>query len=131
MQISFLCTKVNTLFYNDSHGSIAYIDSFLEAQNNFYKNNQQTTNLTLSGGDVFITTNPNNEKIAKKLCTKTDAIGLGNHDIEGGEHLSQLIQKYALKGKMLASNLFFKKDCQMEKEISPSTIIEKMVKNLV
>lgn len=125
MQINFLGTKVNTLFYNDSHGSIAYIDSFLNAQKDFYKNNQSTTNLTMSGGDVFITTNPNNETIAKKLCSKADAIGLGNHDIEGGEHLAHLIQKYALKGKMLASNLLFKRSCEMEREVCPSTIIEK------
>ena len=44
MQINFLGTKVNTLFYNDSHGSIAYIDSFLNAQKISIKTtNQQQT----------------------------------------------------------------------------------------
>lgn len=125
MQIHFLGTKVNTLFYNDLHGSTANIDAFLEAQQEYYRNNSKTANLTLSGGDVFVTTNPNNETVAKKLCTQTDAIGLGNHDIEGGEYLAGLIKKYALKGKMLASNIFFKKPSEMESEIAPSVIVEK------
>ena len=125
MQINFLGTRVNTLFYNDLHGSTANIDGFLKAQQEYYKNNPTVPNLTLSGGDVFVTTNPNNETVAKKLCTQTDAIGLGNHDIEAGEYLARLIQKFALKGKMLACNLFFKKENQMEKEICPSAIIEK------
>lgn len=125
MQIHFLGTKVNTIFYNDLHGSTANIEAFLEAQQEYYKDHSKNTNLTLSGGDVFVTTNPNNETVAKKLCTQTDAIGLGNHDIEGGEYLANLIKKYALKGKMLASNLFFKKPSKMEAEIMPSTIIEK------
>ncbi|MBQ9149989.1 bifunctional metallophosphatase/5'-nucleotidase [bacterium] len=125
MQINFLGTKINTLFYNDLHGSTVNIDSFLEAQNNYYKNHQNQTNLTLSGGDVFVTTNKDNETVAKKLCTQTDAIALGNHDIESGNYLADLIKKFALKGKMLSANLLFRKESEMEKAIAPSTIIEK------
>ncbi|MBR3605286.1 MAG: bifunctional metallophosphatase/5'-nucleotidase [Candidatus Gastranaerophilales bacterium] len=125
MQINFLGTKVNTIFYNDLHGSTVNIDAFLEAQQEYYKNHSKNANLTLSGGDVFVTTNPNNEIVAKKLCIQTDAIGLGNHDIEAGEYLANLIKKYALKGRMLASNLFFKKPSEMETQIAPSAIIEK------
>ena len=125
MQINFLGTKVNAIFYNDLHGSTVNVDAFLKEQANYYKQKQNETNLTLSGGDIFVCTCANNETIAKKLCTQTDATCLGNHDIEGGEHIVDLIKKYALKGKMLAANLFFQKETEMEKEICPSSIIEK------
>jgi hypothetical protein len=92
MQISFLGIKINTLFYNDLHGSTVNIDAFLNEQNNYYKAHQEQTNLTLSGGDVFVTTNASNEVVAQKLCAQTDAIGLGNHDIEGGNYLVNLIK---------------------------------------
>ena len=116
MQINFLGTKVNAIFYNDLHGSTVNVDAFLKEQANYYKQKQNETNLTLSGGDIFVCTCANNETIAKKLCTQTDATCLGNHDIEGGEHIVDLIKKYALKGKMLAANLFFQKETEMEKD---------------
>jgi len=125
MQINFLGTKINTLFYNDLHGSTVNIDAFLNEQKDYYSKKQGQTNLTLSGGDVFVTTNTGNETVAKKLCTQTDAIGLGNHDIEGGNYLADLIKKFNLKGKMLSANLFFRKENEMQKQIAPSTIIEK------
>ena len=73
MQINFLGTRVNTLFYNDLHGSTANIDSFLKAQQEYYKNNPTTPNLTLSGGDVFVTTNPNNDWSLKDLWSNSNS----------------------------------------------------------
>lgn len=125
MQINFLGTKINTLFYNDLHGATTNVDAFLDEQSKYYNQKQNEPNFTLSGGDVFVTTNPNNEIIAEKLCSKTDAIALGNHDIEGGNYITNLIRKFALKGKLLSSNLLIKGKNELEKEIVPSTIIEK------
>lgn len=125
MQINFLGTKINTLFYNDLHGATANVDAFLDEQNKYYNQKQNEPNFTLSGGDVFVGTNPNNEIIAKKLCPKTDAIALGNHDLEGGSHLIDLIKKFALKGKLLSTNLLLKRKNDLENEVIPSTIIEK------
>ena len=41
MQIHFLGTKVNTIFYNDLHGSTANIEAFLEAQQEYYKDHSK------------------------------------------------------------------------------------------
>ncbi len=64
-------------------------------------------NLTLSGGDVFLDTSKTNERVAEKLLSKTDAIALGNHDLEsGGNYLDKLIKKFNLQDKFLSLNTF-------------------------
>ena len=59
--------QINTLYYNDLHSSIKYVDTFLEEKDEFYRQNQDAINLTLCGGDMFLDNNSNNEIVAEKL----------------------------------------------------------------
>ncbi len=122
---NFLGKKINVLIYNDLHGATKNLNSFSTAQDEFYKQNEGEANLTLSGGDVFVDESLTNDIVAQKLCSKTDAIAVGNHDIEGGGYLSGLINKFNLKGKFLSSNIIYKKQTQLSKDIFKSNIIEK------
>ena len=121
--IPFQGTKINAIYYNDSHGQTSNIDNFLDARNELFKKNEGT-NLTLSGGDVFVGTSRLNNTVAKKLITATDAIAAGNHDIVGGiGYLTELAEKFNFKNKFLAANL----SCENQNEnvISKSKIIER------
>ena len=122
--MSFTGTKINTLYYNDLHSSIKYVDTFLEKQDEFYRQNPDDINITLCGGDMFLDENSNNEIVAEKLGPKTDAISVGNHDLEQGEQLTTIIDKYNLEDKFLSSNLRYTKPTSL-KEIQRSKIIEK------
>lgn len=103
---SFASTNVNVVYYNDLHGQTNNIDGFLVGQQEFYKNNPKDINLTLSGGDIFLDTSRGNEKIAEKLVSSTDAVALGNHDLEGGiDYLSRLVKQTNTAGKYLSANL--------------------------
>lgn len=123
--VSFLGTKINTIYYNDLHGQTKYIDSFYEEQDSFYKSKQDETNLTLCGGDMFLDKNPNNNIVAKRLGKRTDAICAGNHDIESGNYFSSLIDKFNMKGKWLSANMNFTKPTPLKDNILKSTIIHK------
>lgn len=122
--MAFTGTKINTLYYNDLHSSIKYVDTFLEEQDEFYRQNPNDINITLCGGDMFLDENSNNEIVAEKLGPKTDAISVGNHDLEQGENLARTIDKYNLQGKFLSTNLKYTKPTPLSK-IPKSKIIEK------
>ncbi len=123
--ISFLGTKINTIYYNDSHGHTSNIDGFLEARRNFFESKKGDINLTLSSGDVFIDTSRLNDTVAKKLVSVTDAMAIGNHDIEGGmDYLLKLAEKFNFRDKFLALNLFSKKKAAKNPILS-SKILER------
>jgi len=116
-------TRINTIFYNDLHGSRKYLDSFLDAREKFYKEHKDEINLTLCGGDMFVDASPNNDTIAEKLGPVTDATSIGNHDLESGNYLAELINKFNLNGKFLSANLFYTTQTPLKKSITKSTII--------
>jgi hypothetical protein len=122
--MAFTGTKINTLYYNDLHSSIKYVDTFLEKQDEFYRQNSDEINLTLCGGDMFLDENSNNEIVAEKLGPKTDALSVGNHDLEQGEQLATIIDKYGLQGKFLSTNLKYTKTTPLS-SIPKSRVIEK------
>lgn len=117
--------KVNLIVYNDSHGSIKHIDSFIEEQDKFYKQNPDGINLTLCGGDLFLDESPNNEIVAQKIAKVTDAIAVGNHDVGAGNYLAKLIDKFDMLKKWHSINIRFKKETPLEDKIIKSSIIEK------
>ncbi len=122
--MTFTGTKINTLYYNDLHSSIKYLDTFNEYQDKFYKENSEDINITLSGGDIFLDENRNNEIVAQKLGPTTDTFVVGNHDLEQGEKLSTIIDKYELNNKLLTCNLEFSKPTKLN-ELASSKIITK------
>jgi 5'-nucleotidase len=122
--MAFTGTKINTLYYNDLHSSIKYVDTFLEKQDEFYSQHSDEINLTLCGGDMFLDENSNNEIVARKLGPKTDGISVGNHDLEQGEHLATIIDKYNLQDKFLSTNLKYTKQTPLS-SIAKSKIVEK------
>ena len=125
MLINFLGTRVNAVVYNDSHANINYVKSFISERNDYYKKHKKDTNLTLCGGDIFVDKNPNNPLVAKTLGKVTDACAMGNHELESGNYIANIINKYMLKGKMLAANILFHEDSELKDAVSKSTIVEK------
>jgi 5'-nucleotidase len=122
--ISFSGTKINTIYYNDIHGSIKNISSFLEKRENFYNQNRDNANFTLCGGDLFVDENTNNEIVARELAAKTDAVAVGNHDLESGNGLARLIKKFKLGKKFLSLNINYLKRTPLETEISKSIVLQ-------
>lgn len=123
--INFQGKKVNLIVYNDVHGSTKHIDSFVEEQDHFYKQNSDGVNLTICGGDLFLDESPNNEIVATKVAKVTDAIAVGNHDIGAGNHLAKLIDKFDMFKKWLSVNIGFNKETPLENRICRSNIIDK------
>ena len=123
--IFFTGTKINTIYYNDSHGHTYNIDGFIDARHRLLNHTESDLDLTLCAGDVFIDTSRLNDTVAKKLMPVTDAIAAGNHDIEGGiSYLSKLAKKFNFEDKFLAVNLF-SKTSNAQNPISSSRVIEK------
>lgn len=117
-------SKINTVYYNDLHASTRYVESFLEERDTFYKEHKDETNLTLCGGDMFLDYNKNNETIAKKLAVQTDASCIGNHDLESGNLLAKIINKFDLKDKFLSTNIKYSKETPLNDAIIKSKILE-------
>lgn len=123
--ISFCGTKVNAIYYNDSHGQIKNIGGLLSARDEFFRENQDASNLTLSSGDVFLDKSKLNDTVAAELVAKTDALAIGNHDIGSGEkYFKGLIEKFGLYDKFLTANVLFK-DKDLKKRIAKSKILTK------
>jgi 2',3'-cyclic-nucleotide 2'-phosphodiesterase (5'-nucleotidase family) len=122
--ISFCGTKINAIYYNDIHGSIKNISSFLDKREDFYNQNRDSGNFTLCGGDMFVDVNTNNDIVAKELGPKTDAIAVGNHDLEGGSNLVRLIKTFKMNKKFLGVNINYEKSTPLKSEISKSIILQ-------
>ena len=123
--VNFEGEKVNLIVYNDVHGSTKHVDSFVAEQDKFYKQNPDGINITLCGGDLFLDESPNNEIVAAKVAKVTDAIAVGNHDIDAGNHLAKLIDKFDMFKKWLSVNIRYKKETPLEEKICQSNIIER------
>ena len=123
--ISFNGLKVNTVYYNDSHGQVKNIRGFLSARDEFFRQNKDEPNLTLASGDVFLDTNKLNDKVAGQLINKTDAVAVGNHDIGAGEaYFKNLLERFGLQRTFLGANIHFG-DKELNKYIKGSRIIKK------
>ena len=118
-------SRVNTVFYNDLHGTLKNVRRFAVAQDEFYKEHENETNVTIASGDVFMDASANNDTLAKELLPRTDAIAIGNTDINAGNYLGKMIKKFAMQGKWLSCNLRFNRKNDIEDQISKSTIINK------
>lgn len=106
--ISFGGTKVNAIYYNDSHGQIKNIGGFLSARDEFFRENQDASNLTLSSGDVFLDRSKLNDTVSSELVLNTDAVAIGNHDIGRGEkYFKELVERFGLQNKFLSANMIF------------------------
>lgn len=117
---------MNVVYINDMHGSLSFIDSFITARDEFYKENKEGTNWTLSGGDMFMKGSDNNPVIAKFIEKYVDVVGIGNHDIANAKDLCHLIKKVNIAHKFLSANLDIAPefDSPAARQIAKSTIIE-------
>lgn len=121
--INFGNSKVNVVYLNDMHGSLSFIDSFVTARDEFYRENKEGTNWTLSGGDMFMKGSENNKVIANFVDQYVDAVSIGNHDVANATQFTDLIKKYDIADKFLSANLVVDKNNPLSKEIVKSTII--------
>lgn len=111
------------VYFNDMHGSLSFIDSFVTARDEFYRQNTEGTNWTVSGGDMFIKGSDNNPVVAKFIDKYVDAIAVGNHDISNAKDFTNLIEKAKIAHKFLSANMEVAPDNELEGKIAKSTII--------
>ncbi len=112
------------VYFNDMHGSLSFIDSFVTGRDEFYRKNQEGTNWTVSGGDMFIKGSENNPAVAKFIENYVDAIAIGNHDISNAKDFTNLIKQADIAHKFLSANLTVDSDSELSEQIARSTIIE-------
>lgn len=117
-------TKINIIYYNDVHSSTKYLEAFKNFRNDFYNNHPTETNLTLCGGDILLDKNTNNEIVAQELGAITDALSIGNHDLEAGNYITRLIKRFKLNGKFLSINLDYTKETPLKTSIHSHKIID-------
>lgn len=113
------------MYFNDMHSSCKYLNAFNYARDQFYLTHSKDTNLTVSGGDLFVEDSVTNKKAAEKLKGKLDACAVGNHDIENGENLTKLLETMGLSKRMLANNVSYSKETSLSSSIVNSIIIDK------
>lgn len=125
-QTPSFCGKVNATFFNDVHGNMDNLDSYVTARDEFYSKHKGEANLTLCGGDIFIDNSIQNPLIARAMSPLLDAVSVGNHDAEGGtKYFNQLIKMGKMGKKWLGANIFFKNKTRLEDSIQKSIIVEK------
>lgn len=124
--VNFGNSKMNVIYMNDMHGSLSFVDSFITARDEFYKENKEGTNWTLSGGDMFMKGSDNNPVIAKFIEKYVDVVGIGNHDIANAKDLCNLIKKVNITHKFLSANLDVDPnfDSPAAREIAKSAIVQ-------
>ena len=124
--LNFGNSKMNVVYMNDMHGSLSFVDSFITARDEFYRENTEGTNWTLSGGDMFMKGSDNNPVIAKFIEKYVDIVGIGNHDIANAKDLCHLMEKVNIAHKFISANVDI--DPQFKNsyasKIAKSTIIE-------
>lgn len=121
--VNFGNSKVNVVYMNDMHGSLSFIDSFVTARDEFYRENKEGTNWTLSGGDMFMKGSENNKVVAHFVDEYVDAVGIGNHDVANANQFSDLLKKYNISHKFLSANLAVDNKHELSKQITKSVII--------
>lgn len=112
------------VYLNDMHGSLSFIDSFVTGRDEFYRKNQDGTNWTVSGGDMFIKGSENNPVVANFIDKYVDVIGVGNHDISNAKDFTNLIKETNIAHKFLSANLSVDPNNPLAGEIARSTIVE-------
>ena len=123
--LNFGNSKMNVVYMNDMHGSLSFVDSFITARDEFYKENTEGTNWTLSGGDMFMKGSDNNPVVAKFIEKYVDVVGIGNHDIANAKNLCHLLDKINIAHKFLSANLEIDPEFESPaaKEIAKQTLI--------
>lgn len=121
--VNFGNSKVNMVYFNDIHGSLSFIDSFVTGRDEFYRSNKDGTNWTVSGGDMFIKGAENNHVVAKFIDKYVDAVCIGNHDISNATDFNNLIDKAKIAHKFLSANMEVESDNELAGKIAKSTII--------
>jgi len=124
-RINFESLKLKTLYFNDLHSSLEYLNAFDSVCDSFKRETKNDFGLILSGGDVFLDQADSNQRVAEVMSNNLDAAAVGNHDIGGGELLSELIKKYGMLSKWLAINFNYSKETNLKKNIKSSLIIQR------
>lgn len=117
--------RVNTLFFNDSHGNTRYLGNLHSAIDEFKYTHKDEANFCLSGGDIFLYNSENNKSVMQFMNKFLDALAMGNHDLEGAKNINDLTDKYGLNFKMLSSNVKFTQNRPLQKKLQKSAILEK------
>ena len=125
--LNFGNSKVNMVYFNDMHGSLSNLDSFISARDEFYRNNEnEGTNWTVSSGDIFIKGSPNNDVVAKFVKKYVDVSAIGNHELNNTREFSKLIEKFKLDNKFLGANIQVSPDApvNIKNQINSSVFIQ-------
>ena len=85
---------------NDMHGSLSFIDSFVSGRDDFYRQNKEGTNWTVSSGDMFIKGSENNHVVAKFIEKYVDVVAVGNHDISNAKDLANMFKEGLSRGSI-------------------------------
>ena len=122
--VNFGNSKVNMVYMNDMHGSLSNVDAFITGRDEFYRQNKEGTNWTVSGGDMFIKGSKNNPVVAKFIAQKVDVLTPGNHDLSNSTDFSNLLDAEKISHKFTSMNLSVEKNSPLDGKIAKSTIIQ-------
>lgn len=119
--------QFNILYFSDVHGKTANVRHFKTAVDAFDRRFRGQANLKVAGGDLNMDTAIKPNVLLLKLMDliKLDASSVGNHDLEGGNFWSEVIEKARPKFKFLSSNLQFSRPHKLQQQIASSTVIER------
>lgn len=122
--VSFGNSKVNMVCMNDMHGSLSFIDSFVTGRDDFYRQNKEGTNWTVSSGDMFIKGSENNHVVAKFIEKYVDVVAVGNHDVSNAKDLANMFKQADIEHKFLSANMSVDKGSPLDGKIAKSIIVE-------
>jgi len=109
---------------NDMHGSLSYIDSFISGRDEFYRENKEGTNWTVSSGDMFIKGSENNSIVAKFIEKYVDVVAVGNHDVSNAKDLAKMFEKTDISHKFLSANMRLDEDSVLDGKIAKSVVVQ-------
>lgn len=120
-------TIFNILYFSDVHGKTANVRHFKTAVDVFDRRFRGQSNLKVAGGDLNMDTETKPNILLLKLMDLIglDASSVGNHDLEGGNFWSEVIEKAKPKFRFLSANLNFLRPSKLQEQIAKSTIIER------
>ena len=122
--VNFGNSKVNMVCMNDMHGSLSFIDSFVSGRDEFYSQNKEGTNWTVSSGDMFIKGSENNHVVAKFIEKYVDVVAVGNHDVSNAKDLANMFKQTDIAHKFLSANMTVDKGSPLDGKIAKSIIVE-------